>query len=73
MPWVNPKVDLTEDEYDAFVDRCLENGDEDLLDEDSVWIDPCDMFDHTGEEIDEMEADDDDEGILMGSQHWRES
>lgn len=72
MPWVNPKVDLTEDEYDAFVDRCLENGDEDLLDEDSVWIDPCDMFDHTGGEIDEMEEEDDENGILMGSQHWRE-
>lgn len=72
MPWVNPKVDLTFEEYEEFLDRCFNEGDEDLVDSDHVWISPGDMFDHTAGEILEMEAVDEANGELTGSILWHE-
>lgn len=72
MPWVNPRTDLTSDEFDAFVEKCEEEGDVEALLSTSVNLHAGDLFDHTAGEIDEMEAEDAANGILFGSQHWRE-
>ncbi len=56
MIWVNPKVDMTEDEFDAWLDKMEEEGDIESMTADEVSVTADDLFDHTYGEIQELEG-----------------
>lgn len=57
MPWVNPydENDMTGDEFDEFTDNCIEDDEPERMRSRHVWVSPSELFDHSPDEIMELE------------------
>lgn len=69
MPWVNPKDenDMTPAEFDAFLEKCSEEDDHESITSDHVWVEATELFDHSTDEIREMEERDKENGEFYES------